>query len=107
MDISAWKSAIQRSEALLTQEERIRYVNAQPHDIVLDFKNSRKVKAQTNKFKKALSRIQSFVFLDWAILNIAWRSHKCSAWYSLAKMGNDESASYGLYPFRELIPNTN
>jgi hypothetical protein len=63
MDISAWKSAIQRSEALLTQEERIRYAKSQPHDIVLDFKNSRKVKAQTNKVEKALARIQPFVFL--------------------------------------------
>ena|SRR5436305_8028226 len=61
MDASAWQKAVQRSRALLTQEEQARYAGSQPHDIVRDFENARKMKGQTSKVELALSRIQPFV----------------------------------------------
>jgi len=61
MDASAWEKAVQRSRAILTQKEQVRYAGSQPHDIVRDFENSRKIKAQTNKVELALSKIQPFV----------------------------------------------
>jgi hypothetical protein len=61
MDVSAWQKAVQRSRAILTKEEQVRYAGSQPHDIVLDFENFRKKKAQTNKVEFALSKIQPLV----------------------------------------------
>jgi len=61
MDASAWEKAVQQSRAILTQKEQRQYAASQPDDIVRDFKNSRKIKVQTNKIELALSKIQPFV----------------------------------------------
>jgi hypothetical protein len=61
MDVSVWQRAVEQSKALLTQEELALYAASGPEDIVKDFENSRKIKAQTSRVERALSRIQPFV----------------------------------------------